>query len=471
MTRAMRSRMLVALALGAAIAASGFGSCSYLEYRSGGGEPFLLYSIALADAHLKVVHVRGAIFGITADTAPFRAFAGPKGKMLDPIGFRAADRQGRPLAVRAGDGRWLVENGGRDFTIDYDVVLTIEDRYSADVRDMMTCVGDDRSRLLGRDVFLVPELNVADGVLVDVAMLPGGRLSASSPHVRNRVIVSDCAELPFTLAVSGDFRSLERTVAGTEISLAIADSWSFTDEEFFDVVCRIVAEEIALLGASPRPRYLFVCDENPVMGGDRFDYYGIHYGGSMILLLDRRLDRSELMDTPMAIIAHEFFHNWNGEALGPTGTEFLWFTEGVTNYYAYQVLRDARVISDGQYEVHRRAIGERYRENPYAARVSIGDAANSDMRDKDMVNLLYDGGFLAAEAIDARLRAETGGKVALIEVLKHMCGNTGGAAVADESSFLRSAVTLGGGDLSAWLNELVHVPCPERLAPDSSPLE
>jgi len=373
--------------------------------------------------------------------------------------------------VRAGDGRWLVENGGRDFTIEYDVVLTIEDRYSADVRDMMTCVGDDRSRILGRDVFLVPELNVADGVLVDVAMLPGWSLSASSPHVRNRVIVSDCAELPFTLAVSGEYRSLERTVAGTEISLAIADSWSFTDEEFFDVVCRIVAEEIALLGASPRPRYLFVCDENPVMGGERFDYYGIHYGGSMILLLDRRLDRSELMDTPMAIIAHEFFHNWNGEALGPTGTEFLWFTEGVTNYYAYRVLRDARVISDGQYGLHRRAIGERYRENPYAAQVSIGEAANSDMRDKDMVNLLYDGGFLAAEALDARLRAESGGKVALIDVLKYMCAHAGGSVVADESSFLRSALALGGGDLTACLNDLVHVPCPERLAPNSSPLE
>ncbi|MFA4947156.1 MAG: M1 family aminopeptidase [Candidatus Krumholzibacteriia bacterium] len=471
MTRAMRRRMLVALSLGAALAAIGFGSCSYFEYRNEGGEPFLLYSLVLADAHLKVVHVRGAVFGITADRAPFRAFAGPKGKRLDPIGFRAADRRGRTLAVRAGDGLWTVENGGRDFTIDYDVVLTIEDRYSADVRDMMTCIGVDRSRILGRDVFLVPELNVADGILVDVAMLPGWSLSASSPHVRNRVIVPDCAELPFTLAASGNYRSLERIVAGTEITLAIADSWSFTDAAFFDVVCRIVAEEIALFGPSPRSRYLFVCDKNPVMGGDRFDYYGIHYGGSMILLLDRRLDRSELMDTPMAIIAHEFFHNWNGEALGPAGTEFLWFTEGVTNYYAYQVLRDARVITDGQYGVHRRAISERYRENPYARKVSIGDAANSDMRDKDMVNLLYDGGFLAAEALDARLRAETGGKVALIEVLKHMYENAGGSIVVDESSFLRAASALGGGDLAAYLNDLVHTPCPERFAPDSSPLE
>lgn len=467
----MRGRMLVALSLGAAIASVWFGGCSYFEYRIEGGEPFLLYSLVLADAHLKVVHVRGTVFGITADTAPFRAFEGPKGKPLDPIGFNALDRQGRPLAVRAGDGLWIVENGGRDFTIEYDVVLTIEDRYSADVRDMMTCIGDDRSRILGRDVFLIPELNVADGVLVDVAMFPGRDLSASSPHVRNRVIVPDCAELPFTLAVSGDHRNLDRTVAGTEIVLAISDSWSFADEEFFDVVCRIVAEEIALFGASPRARYFFVCDKNPVMGGDRFDYYGIHYGGNMILLFDRRLDRSELTDTPMAIVAHEFFHNWNGEALGPAGSEFLWFTEGVTNYYAYQVLRDARVITDGQYGLLRRAIGERYRDNPYAGKVSIGDAANSDMRDKEMVNLLYDGGFLAAEALDARLRAETGGRVALIEVLKHMYKNSGGNIVVDEASFLRAASVLGGGDLSAYLNDLVHTSRPERLAAVSSPLE
>jgi predicted metalloprotease with PDZ domain len=471
MTRAMRRRMLVALSLGAAIGAIGVESCSYFEYRTEGGKPFLLYSLVLADAHLKVVHVRGAVFGIRAERAPFRAFAGSKGKMLDPIGFRASDRRGKPLAVRAGDGRWTVENGGRDFTIEYDVVLTIEDRYSADVRDMMTCIGDDRSRILGRDVFLIPELNVANGVLVDVAMLPGWNLSASSPHVRDRVIVPDCAELPFTLLVSGNFRNLERIVAGTEITLAIADSWSFTDAAFFDVVCRIVAEEISLFGASPRSRYLFVCDENPVMGGDRFDYYGIHYGGSMILLLDRRLDRSELMDTPMAIIAHEFFHNWNGEVLGPAGKEFLWFTEGVTNYYAYQVLRDARVITDGQYDFRRRSIGKRYRENPYAKSVSVGEAANSDMRDKDMVNLLYDGGFLAAEALDARLQAETGGKVALIGVLAYMYENAGRGSVVDESSFLRAASVLGGGDLSAYLNDLVHTPDPDRLAPDSSPLE
>jgi hypothetical protein len=471
MIRSIRRRVLLALSLAAAIAAIGFGSCSYLGYRSGGTAPFLLYRLDSADAHLKVVRVRGAVFGVTADEVPFRAFAGPRGTALDPIGFKAMDGQGRLLPVRAEEGLRTVKNGGRDFTIEYDVALGLEDRSSADIRDMMTRIGVDRSRILGRDVFLVPELKLADGVLVDIALFPGRGLSSSSPHVRNRIIVPDCAELPFTLSASGEYRSLERIVGGTDIVLAIADSWSFTDAEFFDVVCRIVAEEISLFGASPRPRYLFVCDANPVLGGERFDYYGIHYGGNMILLLDRRLGRSELVDTPMAIIAHEFFHNWNGEVLGPSGAEFLWFTEGVTNYYAYRVLRDARVITDAQYAMHRRALGERYRENPYSKTVSIGAAANSDMRDKDMVNLLYDGGFLAAEAIDERLGADSGGSLALIDVLTYMCRNAGAGAAADESTFLRAADELGAGDLSVFLKGLVHTPCPERLAPGSSPLE
>ncbi len=461
--------MFIACSLGAAMAAVGLGSCSYLESRPGDAAPFLLYRLSLADHHLKVVHVHGAMFGLTAGDASLVAFEGPKGKMLDPIGFRAADGAGNALEVRAGDGRWIVENDGRDFTFEYDVVLTIEDRYSADVRDMMTWIGAERSRILGRDVFLVPEMNVADGVLVDVAMLPGWVLDASSPRVGGRIIVSDCEELPFTLAVSGDYRRLERTVTGTEIALAIADSWSFDDEELFDVICRIVAEEIALFGSSPRSRYLFVCDANPVMG-ERFDYYGIHYGGSMMLLLDPRLDRSELMDAPMAIIAHEFFHNWNGEAIGSAGGEFLWFTEGVTNYYSYQVLRGARVITDGQYGTRRRMIAERYRANPYAGRVSIGSAGNSDMADKNMVNLLYDGGFLAAEAIDGHLRAHTGGRVALIDVLKYMCENAE-AAPAGEASFLSASNVLGGGDLSVLLNDLVHTSAPALLASDRSPLE
>jgi len=471
MNRAMQKRIAVALLLGAAIAAFGLGSSLYPGSSPPGKGPFIIYSLTLTDAHLRVVHVRGRVFGATARTVSLRAFAGPNGKRLEPIGLRATGPLGARLAVETGDGTWTVASGGRDFSYEYDVGLTIGDRYAADVRDMMTFIGDDRSRILGKDVFLVPELPVADGIVVDFAMRPGWRLSASSPSIRSRVVVSDLAELPFTMAASGDYRTLTRRIGDCSIVLAIADSWAFSDEEFFDVLCRIVAEEMALFGPSPRERYLFVCDRNPVMGAERFDYYGIHYGGSMMLLLDPRLDRSDLMGTPMAIIAHEFLHSWNGEELEPSGNGFLWFTEGVTNFCSYYVLREANVITAEQYESRRRAISERYRANPCTAKVPIGEAANSDMRDKDMVNLLYDGGFLAAQALDGRLRAESGGAVTLVDVVRRMCENAHGGGTADETAFLAAARELTGGDLSGYLRDLVHKPAPKSLALASSSLE
>jgi predicted metalloprotease with PDZ domain len=464
--------MMVRTALVAAVLAGlAFGGCSYVPSALAEGEPFLLYNVALKDARLRVVHVNGTVVGMSPKRVLLRSVGDASGKRCEPIRLNAFDRDGARIPVLARGGCWIVESRGRDFSFEYDVVLTIEDRYSADVRDMMTFIGADRCRILGRDVFLIPELPIADGIIVDLAMAPGWKLAASSPTVRNRIIVRALDELPVTFAVSGAYRSLARTVGDSELILAIAGAWSFGDEELFDVVGRIVSEEIALFGSSPRTRYLFVCDANPVQGNDRFDYYGIHYGGSMILLLDRRLDRSELFGSPMAIIAHEFFHTWNGEALGPSGDDFLWFTEGVTVYYSYRVLERARVITSTQYASHRQAIHERYLANPYLASVSVGSAANSDMHDKHMVNLLYDGGFLVAEALDARLREQTGGTVSLIDVIKRMCEDANGDGTADESLFLRAMSELSGKDYTSLVALLVHTPDPQPLAAHPSSLE
>lgn len=470
MKSALRGRGLWIRALcAAAIAAAGGGAL--LSSLPRAEAPFVRYEVVLRDAHLRVVRVRGEVIGAASKRVALRPIGDAAGRRCAPIGVRAEDAGGAALAVRDEGQRWIVENRGADFTFTYDVALTIENRYAPDVRGMISTVAPERSRILGRDVFLVPEIVAADGILVDVSMHPGGDLAASSPSVRNRIVVPDLAELPLTLAVCGGYRILSRNVGGVELVFAIAEAWDFGDEEIFDIVCRIVSEEMALFGSSPRERYLFVCDANPVRGGGRFDHYGIHYGGNMVLLLDRRLDRSELVDTPMAVIAHEFFHNWNGEALQPEDDAFLWFTEGVTAYYSYGVLERSHVITPGQYERRRRAIGERYRDNPYAATMAIGDAANSDLSDRDMVNLLYDGGFLAAEAIDRRLSTETGGRVSLIDVLRRMYESDPSAGIANETLFLRAAAELAGTDLSAFVRLVVHTPGPQALAGGTSPLE
>jgi predicted metalloprotease with PDZ domain len=438
--------------------------CAGLSRPDGGRLPFLSYAVTLKSLDLRVVHVSGTVYAAGVSDISLGSIPSPDAVACDPIGLAAADSRGGALRVRREAKRWVVENRRRDFIVDYDVVLPSAERSSSNVRAMITAVGDDRSRLLARDLLLVPEIPVERGIILDVAMGPGRLLEASSPSVGRRVIVPDLDELPFTMVVSGAYRVFSRTVGGAELVLAIGDSWSFGDAEFFDVVCRVVTAEVALFGAPPRDRYLFVLDGNPVQGGARFDYYGLHYGGNMILLLDRRLDRSQLIDTPMSIIAHEFFHNWNGEALRPVSDSFLWFTEGVTTYYSYRVLLDARIITEGQYAARAEAIGKRYRENPLARSEAIGASGNSDMRDRDRVSLLYDGGFLAARALDERLRAETSGRISLIDVLRKMYDDAGGHGAVDEQTFVAAVHDLCGLEIAPFLNTLVHTPASPVLA-------
>jgi predicted metalloprotease with PDZ domain len=266
-------------------------------------------------------------------------------------------------------------------------------------------------------------------------------------------------ELPFPIAVAGNYRYLEADVGGAALTLAIAGSWAFSDRELFDLICSIVRREIDLFGSAPHDSYLFVCDRNPVRGRDTFANFGVHFSRNMILLLDQRLDRSALYDSPMSIIAHEFFHNWNGGAIGASTDDFLWFTEGATVYYSYRVLLDVHVIVPDQYDSVRAAIARRFCDNPYREDVPVASAVNSDLTDREMVNLLYDGGFLAAEALDRRLDVLSDGRVRLIDVLRHLYDERGsGDDRMDDERLCGAIDELCGCDLTAFIAALVRTP-------------
>ncbi len=426
--------------------------------------PFLHYTLSLQDHDLNVIRVTGRVLGSIRKKVVLRRLCLSGESVLEPIGFTAKDMRGKELSFQRNENAFIIDTGRADFTFTYTVVLTVTDRYSPNIRTMLTFIDRDRYRILGRDVLIVPELNVSDGIILDIDLNAAGDIHAAWPSIGNRTIVPTLENLPLTLAVAGNYRHTNATVGGTELSLAITGDWSFEDEEFFEVICKIVSREMAMFGSSPHHRYLFVCDRNPVKGYGGFQYYGIHFSGSMILLLDQHIDASELFDTPMSIIAHEFFHNWNGEALKPVTDDFLWFTEGVTVYYSYRVLVDVNVITQKQYDDHRRALRKRYLENPYLDSVSIGKAANNDLHDKAMVNLLYDGGFLAAEALDEYLAALSRGRVRLIDVLKTMYERDGGRKRINEETLLQTIKGTFGYDLSPFLKALIHTPASQILA-------
>ena len=463
MCKHLRNRAIAAISFIASACLLVAAGCTFFAGGSDAGRPFVHYAVHIADRKLNLVRVTVDCYGFAGRNVRFAAEHGVETVPFEPVGCAARDAAGSVLGVDENEGVWVVESGGRDFSLVYDVVLTIEDRYSPDVTRMISCLQGDRLRFLGRDLFLVPEGRLSDGVLLDVEPFPGRGASSAWPGNGNRLAVPGIEDLLSTVVVSGDYRLLSTRTGRTELHLAIAGGWSFADSELMDVIRRIVSGEMALFGSSPHERYLFVCDRNPVRGGRGFNLYGMHFTGSMVLLLDPRLDRSELFDTPMSIIAHEFFHNWNGEVLRPRTGGFLWFTEGVTVYYSYKVLIDMNIITPRQYARKREEIARRYLENGYLESVPVGEAANSDLADKDMVNLLYDGGFLAAEALDNHIAKATGGRLRLIDVLRSMYEEAEGPVCIDEAVLVDSIRRMCGSDMGVFLDELIHTPAPAIL--------
>ena len=434
--------------------------CTRFEAYTNDADPFILYSVHMKDHSLNVIGVTGRIFGSGGRKVRLRPLSSCDGGKLEPIGFSAAGPGGDPLPVERIDDLYVVETDGSDFTFSYDLVLTVEDRYSPEIRTMLTFLDRDRCRLLGRDIFLLPELALAEGIIIDYDLFPDGELQAPWSINGNRMLLPSLEDLPLTMAVSGDYRLIEERVGGVEVCLAIAGDWSFGDREFFNVIKSIVAEEMALFGSAPHDRYLFVCDRNPIKGGNKFEYYGVHFTAGMVLLLDPHIDRSELFGGKMAIVAHEFFHNWNGEAIRADGDDMLWFTEGVTVYFSYRVLLDAKLMTRDQYGSRYEWVRRRYLDNPYLESVAIGGSGNNDLADKNMVNLLYDGGFLAAEALDNELRGITSGRVGLIDVLKLLYETE---SILDEPTLVEAIEELCHRDLSTFISTMIHTPSPEIL--------
>ena len=430
--------------------------------------PFLSWTVRIKDASLALIEVEGAVSGVLDRTFTFIAPAPEGGRALQPLGIAAFDRYGRPLEVGGAGGRWDVAAGGSDFIIRYEASLIIEDRYSPEVRGMLSRIGERRSRLMGRDCFLIPQREVAPGIIVDVDLHPGAQVASAWESVGNRIVVPGADDLPATFIVTGDYRFFSESVCGVRLVLALGGNWRFEDRELLAVVTDVASAGIGLFGSSPYKKHLFVCDPNPVRGGRGFDYYGAHFSATVLLLLDPRMDRSALFDGPMALVAHEFIHAWNGDAVRPADDSVLWFTEGATVYCSHLVLRLAGIISEEQQAAIRARIGERFARNPYRGAVALAEAGNSDLGDKDMVNLLYDGGMLAAEALDLRIALETGARGGLIDVVRLLYETHPYGTRVGEREIAAAASRVAGCDLAEFIRRLVREPAPPALAVDVS---
>ncbi|HMU61874.1 MAG TPA: hypothetical protein PKA66_08835 [Gemmatimonadales bacterium] len=285
----------------------------------------------------------------------------------------------------------------------------------------------------GTNVFLYPEGRSLDfAAQVTVTTEPGWRVAtgmtpAGAPRTYRAGNYHDLVDMPFFV---GQFDFDSTQVEGKWVRLASYPSGTLTGAsraEFWDQLKRYLPVEIAVFGVAPYDSYtnLLIFDRD-YGGGSALEHQNSHVGIYTPLLIGNPVLPS--------ITAHEIFHLWNVKRLRPADmvpytydhwmpTPWLWVSEGITDYYADLALVRAGVIDSTEFLALTAGKMQEVADVPV---VSLEDASISawiGMTD-GTGSIYYPKGSLAGMLLDIRIRAATGNRKSLDDVMRGLYQST-----------------------------------------------
>lgn len=260
------------------------------------------------------------------------------------FGFSAKNSAGQPLRWDRGDkDTWRVVTANT-------ASVTVEFDFAADTIDLSIArVAQDFAQFLGTNLFLFEEGQLGRPAEVRFAVPAGWRVTSALKGPVNGVYrAADYHELADAMTFLGRFSVDSLQASGKWIRIAV---WPATD--YTPAVARNLRNGIAKMAPV----------QNRIMGEAPYDVYTVFYnvihdpidfGGGLehsssqydIMPALAFADASgTLGDFMYPLLSHEFFHLWNVKRIRPAEmwpydyraeqyTPLLWWSEGVTDYYA-----------------------------------------------------------------------------------------------------------------------------------------
>lgn len=230
--------------------------------------------------------------------------------------------------------------------------------------------------------------------------------------------------------VGGDFRLRSVLVNERPVQIALRGTWQFTDEEFASLVGKIFALERGFWNDNDYPNYLITLLPlvAPANGAANS---GTGLNDSFATFAT---PNSTLHDLKY-LLAHELFHNWNPRRLGriPTPPESLyWFSEGLTDYYAFRLLWRGGLITRDEYLAKYNEVLRHYYTSP-VRHESNERLAREFFSHAELSRLAYWRGRLLAGNWDALIRTHSNGKHSLDDVLRDLYKNANSTELNPET--------------------------------------
>lgn len=250
----------------------------------------------------------------------------------------------------------------------------------------------------------------------------------ADPTVFFAASVDALVESPMLVGRFRDWRYRVDGVPHRVVYWSLPNGSAFDTTRFVDGLQRLTRETVALFGRAPYRDYTWMFQDGA--------YGGLEHPSSVTL----GAPSDELAKDPMSQLpeaAHEFIHTWNLMRIRPTeyaGVDYrapapsagLWFSEGLTIYYADALLRRAKLPTfDTTRLDHLSQLITRYVDNPGAAKLSAElvsrvayNAAPGATGDYSVSAHMQ--GELIGTMLDFIIRDATGGTRTMDDVMRAM---------------------------------------------------
>jgi len=259
-------------------------------------------------------------------------------------GFRAKNASGQPLHWdRADKDTWRVATARSDR-------VTVEFDYSSDTIDLSIArVAQDFGQFLGTNLFMFEEGQWARPAEVRFSLPAGWQVTTALKGPTNGVYrAADYHELADAMTFVGHYSVDSLQADGKWIRIAVwpvADYTPAVARNLRNGLAKMAPVQNRIMGEAPYDLYtvFFNVIHGPIDFGGGLEHSASQY--DIMPALAFADPAGTLGDFMYPLLSHEFFHLWNVKRIRPAEmwpydyhaeqyTPLLWWSEGVTDYYA-----------------------------------------------------------------------------------------------------------------------------------------
>ena len=345
------------------------------------------------------------------------------------FGFGAKNAAGQPLRWDRGDkDTWRVVTGNTGS-------VTVEFDYAADTIDLSIArAAGDFAQFLGTNLFLFEEGQLGRAAEVRFHVPAGWQVTTALKGPVNGVYrAADYHELADAMTFLGRYSLDSLQADGKWIRIAVwpgADYTPAVARNLRNGVAKMAPVQNRIMGEAPYDVYtvFFNVIHDPIGFGGGLEHSTSQYD---IMPAPAFADASgTLGDFMYPLLSHEFFHLWNVKRLRPAEmwpydyraeqyTPLLWWSEGVTDYYADLTNLRSGLWSADQFIENTRSNIDQVEQTPEPW--SVEDGSEATWIHEVYVNssqLYYPKGSLLGFLLDISIRDATDNAHNLDEVIR-----------------------------------------------------